>query len=147
MDGHSAVVKCCIGIIAVVALRVVLSFVLISIHYDASPYTSTYDTIVKTVAHIDYTEDAKLIYKDDEHDIAYYTTSEDSMRLSAGDTVYTINGDAVTVRCTDTYGFSVDYSTAFYPGMSGSAIVDSRGITMGYVSCVVNSEYVYCIWS
>ena len=104
--------------------------------------------VIKTVAHIPLDERKyKLIYKDTDNDIAYYMVLDTSRALSIGDTVITSNGDETTVRAVDVYGFYVDYNDVFYPGMSGTVIRDEYGESVGYVSKLIDSDSVYCIWN
>lgn len=102
--------------------------------------------IVKTVGHISLDDSFEKIYTDVDNDIAYYRYPCNSHLLNIGDTVYTCNDDTVTVTATDVYGFYVTCEDSFYPGMSGTAIRNSNGQGVGYVSELLDNDTVYCIW-
>jgi len=104
--------------------------------------------VIKTVSHIDLSANKNLecIYVDSINDISYYRTLDSKDLVSIGDTVYTSKNDSTEVIATDVYGFYVKYNDVFYPGMSGTVIRNADGEGVGYVSTVLDSDTVYCIW-
>lgn len=104
--------------------------------------------VVKTTAHtsVEGTE-WQEIYRNEDEDVAYYRHTGDKQLVKPGDTIINVNGDEVEVKSTDINGFLVDYDDSFYPGMSGTPVTDSNGNPVGYVSSVVESKFVYCIWN
>jgi hypothetical protein len=137
-------------IILIIVYATIGVLYLLTSNKDVTSITVEYASpdVIKTVAHITLdSEKYELIYEDDDNDIAYYRVLDRDNLVSVGDTVYTINGDETTVTATDVYGFYVEYNEVFYPGMSGSVIINSTGNSVGYVSRLDNSEFVYCIWN
>lgn len=105
--------------------------------------------IVKTVAHIDVNNsDLELLYKDADNDIAYYRyTGNVSKLVEENDMLTTCYGDNVKVIYTDIYGFKVKSDVSvIQPGMSGTALENVNGDTVGYVSTILEDNVVYCIW-
>ena len=105
------------------------------------------ESLYKTVGHIKVSNpDMKLVYLDEDNDVAYYMYIGDNTTLKPGDKVTTVNADTVTVTGCDVYGFYVDKPELFTTGMSGTSILDVDGNTVGYVSKIIASKSVYCIW-
>lgn len=105
--------------------------------------------IVKTVAHIDVNNsNLELLYKDVDNDIAYYRyTGNVSKLVEENDILTTCYGDKVEVIYTDIYGFKVKSDVSvIQPGMSGTALENVNGDTVGYVSTILEDNIVYCIW-
>lgn len=106
------------------------------------------DNIFKTVAHIDLSSksDVQLIYSDAEKDVAYYMYTGEREWISAGDIVYFCDGSESVIVSTDVYGFIVEDVPSVTFGFSGSAVINSRGEQLGYVSERLENGYIYCIW-
>ena len=105
--------------------------------------------IVKTVAHVDVNNsNLELIYKDADNDIAYYRyTGNVGKLVEEKDILTTCYGDNVEVIYTDIYGFKVKSDVSvIHPGMSGTALENVNGDTVGYVSTILEDNVVYCIW-
>lgn len=101
--------------------------------------------VIKTVDHVVMPEDFKQIYSDAENDIAYYIYTGDRGLAKAGDTVLTVNGDKTTIINCTSAGFTVESPELFVTGMSGSAILNEEGDTIGYVSMIFDNK-VFCVW-
>lgn len=114
---------------------------------DAESTTSSFD-IIKTVDHVSLDDSSyELIYSNPDEDIAYYRYIGKRDTVKVGDKVYTDSGVCAKVLRTSNVGFEVEYDGSFYPGMSGTPIRDESGVVVGYVSALINSEYVTCIYS
>lgn len=103
--------------------------------------------IVKTVAHTKVSEDYILIHKDTENDIAYYIQSPKHAELNEGEYVTIVEAGTAEVVSVTLRGFYLDMSNVnMHSGMSGSPVLkDNR--TCGYVSSIMPTGYLYCIWS
>lgn len=109
-------------------------------------FKSTED-LYKTVGHLKVDNpDMKLVYLDEDNDIAYYMYIGKDKLLKPEDKVYTQDNNEVTVTGCDVYGFYVDKPELFTTGMSGTSISNLDGETVGYVSKIIASKRVYCIW-
>lgn len=116
---------------------------------DSTTNVCVYNDIIKTVSHINLEEDnnLELIYKDTDNDIAYYRFRGERDLVNIGDVLTTCYGDKVTITYCDVYGFRVNNSKYFSPGMSGTGLLNSKGQIVGYVSEMLKNDEVYCIWN
>lgn len=104
--------------------------------------------IIKTVAHIELSSnDYELIYRNTEEDIAYYRYVGERNLLAIGDIVRLYNGDEFIVTSISRNGFTISGDSTLLMGVSGSAVLDSEGNQIGYVSTMYDSGDVFCIWS
>lgn len=104
--------------------------------------------VVKTVAHVEvHNDNLELIYKDEINDIAYYRYTGKNKLAKENDILRTCYGDSVKIIYVDIYGFKVKSDiSVIQPGMSGTALEDIDGNTVGYVSTILEDNVVYCIW-
>lgn len=104
--------------------------------------------VVKTVAHVEvHNDNLELIYKDEINDIAYYRYIGKNKLAKENDILRTCYGDSVKIVYADIYGFKVKSDiSVIQPGMSGTALEDVDGNTVGYVSTILEDNVVYCIW-
>lgn len=132
------------GSLALIAFSIAL---LLNTSHQQCNFTPVQGDVFKTVAHITLSnENIELLFVDDVHDIAYYRYTDDESHPNVGSHVITCNGDVTIITALDVYGFYVKADNKFYPGMSGTVIRDTDGNSVGYVSGIVDSKTVYCIW-
>lgn len=104
--------------------------------------------VIKTVAHVDVANDnLELIYKDISEDIAYYRFIGVRDIATVGDVVHLYDGTEFTITSTSINGFNLDSGKDVEVGMSGMAILDKDNNQIGYVSALLPTGEVYCIWS
>lgn len=119
----------------------------------SKPSTVTLDNadgdLFKTVAHIDLSSrsDLKLVYTDTENDIAYYCWINNKNNIEVGTTVYLYDNTECYVTYTDAYGFGFKGDVKVLEGLSGTAVRNAEGNQLGYVSRLLNTGEIYCIWS
>lgn len=106
------------------------------------------DNIFKTVAHINLSKikNLKLIYLDTDSDIAYYMYAGDRDSLTIGETVSFYDGTESHVVSIDVQGFTVGYTDSVTFGYSGTAVLNSDGVQIGYVSERLANGDIRCIW-
>lgn len=103
--------------------------------------------IIKTVAHTKVPEDYILIHKDTENDIAYYIQGPGHVELHEGDYVIIAEAGIAEVVSITPKGFYLDMRNVnMRSGMSGSPVLKDNK-TCGYVSSIMPTGYLYCIWS
>lgn len=105
--------------------------------------------LYKTVAHVDLSDVPylELVYVDSDNDVAYYRYIGERSLINIGDEVLTVYNDVCTVTSTDCQGFTIDCPTGIDAGMSGTAIRDSDGVQIGYVSKRLSDGTVRCIYA
>ena len=109
-------------------------------------YTEPLD-VFKTVAHVPVdNEELELIYKNAEDDVAYYRYIGPRDIVSIGDTVLLYDGTEGIVTSTSINGFTVKLDCQIFQGLSGMAILQEEH-QIGYVSTLLDTGEVYCIWS
>lgn len=104
--------------------------------------------IIKTVAHVDIVNDnLKLLHKDISSDIAYYQFVGVRDICEIGDVVHLYDGTEFVVVSASINGFNLAGDEPVTVGMSGMAILDEENNQIGYVSSLLPTGEVYCIWS
>lgn len=104
--------------------------------------------IIKTVAHVDVENDnLKLLHRDVVNDIAYYQFVGVRDICEIGDTVHLYDGTEFTISSTSINGFNLTGNEPVTTGMSGMAILDEEANQIGYVSSLLPTGEIYCIWS
>ncbi len=104
--------------------------------------------VIKTVAHVEVSNpDLELIFTDSKEDISYYRYIGNRELINKGDTVYLYDGTEYVVTSTSINGFNMKSDTPVIMGMSGMAVLDTNGNQVGYISSLLQTNEVYCIWS
>ncbi len=104
--------------------------------------------VIKTVAHVEVDNpDLECIFTDSKEDIAYYRYIGNRELINKGDTVYLYDGTEYEVTSTSINGFNMKSDTPTIMGMSGMAILDKDRNQVGYISSLLQTNEVYCIWS
>lgn len=106
------------------------------------------EDIIKTVAHVDVDNDnLELIYRDAVEDIAYYRFIGVRDIAQTKDKVHLYDGTTYTITSTSINGFTMTSNASATVGLSGMAVLDEEDNQIGYVSALLPSGEVYCIWS
>ena len=105
--------------------------------------------ILKTVAHVDLSarDDLELVAMDTESDVAYYKYVTPERDVSVGETVYLFEGVEATLTSIDAVGFTFTCDSLIDAGMSGTAVLNSNGEQIGYISRRLSTGNYFAIWS
>lgn len=104
--------------------------------------------LIKTVNHINLEgcTDVEKVYTDADKDIAYYMYVGTRDVVTVGDTVY-FGDTASVVTSIDIYGFTVEGFEFIKAGDSGKSVYDTKRNQIGFISELLATGEVYCIWS